>query len=89
MQLLQSLITAINKGFSLRAQPHFRFLEQPKVVAAPFVVRDAQDAARRFLNDKLRFYRVPLLLARVVSPLSFLAAQWAFQSRQSGYSITK
>ena len=61
----------INKGFGLRAQPHFRFLEQPKVVAVSFVVRDAQDAARRFLNDKLRFYRVPLLLARVVSPLSF------------------
>lgn len=55
MQLLQSLIAAIDKDFSLRVKMDVRLFEQPEVVPPPLVMRDAQNAARRFLYNHLRF----------------------------------
>jgi hypothetical protein len=38
-------------------QTKLRLFEQPEVVAPSFFVSKAEDAARRFFHDKLRFQR--------------------------------
>jgi len=71
MELLQSLIAAINQDFGFRVKPNFRFLEKPKVVPSSFIMGNTQNATRRFLDNKLGFQRVSLLLSRIIAPLSF------------------
>jgi hypothetical protein len=80
---LQALITAVGNGFRLRMQPHLRCFEQPEVVSPSFFMREAENAACRFFDDELRFQRVPLLVARIVAPLFFLAFRWVSRLRRS------
>ena len=69
--LFQTLITGIAQAFNRLAQTQSALFEQFKIVCFAFCLARANDLSRFLVNDHLRFYRVPLTLARIVSALFF------------------
>ncbi len=71
VELLQAHIPRVGDGFGLRMEPNPRFFEQPKVVASPSVMGEAENPTRRLVDNTLRLQGVTLFLARIIPPLFF------------------
>ena len=78
---VQALIARISKNTNVFGKRKFCFFEHRQIVRFAVSLRRANNLASRFINDNLRFYRVPLFLARIVSLLFFFG-------RSIGVSVT-
>lgn len=77
----QTLITRIAKQPNVISNRKSAFFEHGKIVRFADCLPGANNLARLLFNDNLRFYRVPLFLATVVSALFFFG-------RSIGVSVT-
>lgn len=72
VKLCQTLITTVRQAFGFFRQSRFAVLVKRKIVPCAFGKSRINDSAGAFANSQLRFYRVPLFLARIVAFLFFL-----------------
>ena len=79
--LLQTLITGISQQTNVFGNRQRALFEHRKIVRSARSVCRANNSASRFINDNLRFYRMSLFLARIVSLLFFFG-------RSIGVSVT-
>ena len=79
--LLQALITGIAKYANVFGNLKSGLFEHREIVRFPISLSSANDPTSRLVNDNLRFYRVPLFLARIISALFFFG-------RSIGVSVT-
>lgn len=82
VQLLQAQVARVGDGLGVGMEANARLLEHPEVVTAASGVCEADDRARRLVDDELRLQGVTLFLARVIPALFFGVAPRAFPSRR-------
>lgn len=79
--LLQALITGISEQTNVFGNRQCALFEHRKIVRFAVALCRADDPVSRSVDNNLRFYRVPLFLARIVSLLFFFG-------RSIGVSVT-
>jgi len=80
VQLLPAHVARVGDGLGVGMEANARLLEHPEVVTAASGVCEADDRARRLVDDELRLQGVTLFLARVIPALFF----WG---RSTGVSV--
>jgi hypothetical protein len=63
MHFLQAQVAGVGHGFGVGMEPDPRLLEHPEIMPAASGVREADDRARRLVDDELSLQRVAFFLA--------------------------
>jgi len=71
MHFLQAQIAGVGHGVGVGMESDTRLLEHPEIMPAAGRMREADDRARRLVDDELGLQRVAFVLARIVATLFF------------------
>ena len=71
MQFLQAQVAGVGHGVGVGMEPDARLFEHSEVMPTTGGVREADDRARRLVDDELGLQRVAFFLARIVAALFF------------------